>query len=130
MTAGRLFLLLLVVLGVALYLPDSRATLAEYARPLANPAYRWMTHQELRQIVDDLEVVQGSGQPLPFRREDFDAWLDRRYPQPASRVDAWGTRYRMDFTPTHFRVISAGPDGVFGTDDDLWREAPRRTGGR
>jgi len=127
---GRLLLLLLVVLGIGLFRPDSRAVILDYASPLANPALRWMTNQELRQIVDDLEVVQGSGQQLPARAEEFDAWLNRRYPQESSRMDAWGTRYRLTLSATHFRVISAGPDGVFGTEDDIFREAPRRPGGR
>jgi len=127
---GRLLLLLLVVLGVGLYRPDSRAIILDYASPLATPALRWMTNQELGQIMDDLEVVQGSGQAFPSRPEEFDAWLNRRYPQEGSRMDAWGNRYRLSLSATHFRVTSAGPDGVFGTEDDIFREAPRRSGGR
>jgi len=127
---GRILLLLLVVLGIGLYRPDSRAVILDHASPLTNPALRWMTNQELRQIVDDLDVVQGSGQTFPSRPEQFDAWMDRRYPQEGSRMDAWGNRYRLNVTATHFRVISAGPDGIFGTEDDVFREAPRSPGGR
>jgi len=130
LTMGRVFLFFVVLLGIGLYRPDSRAVILEYTSPLANPALRWMTNQELRQIVDDLDVVQGSGQAFPSRPEEFDAWLNRRYPQEGSRMDAWGTRYRLNVSATHFRVISAGPDGVFGTEDDVFREAQRRQGGR
>jgi hypothetical protein len=118
---GRLFLLLLVAFGIALYVPASRAAIAEAAHPLANPAYRWMSHQQMNQIVDDLEVVLNTGARLPVARGEFDAWLDRRYRQPRSREDAWGTRYQLRVRGNTFEVVSAGPDGTFGTDDDLVR---------
>lgn len=119
---GRLLLLLVVALGVALYLPDSRAFLVERASPLANPAYRWMSHQQMNQIVEDLELHLGSGGRLPLARGEFDAWLDRRYRQDRSRRDAWGTRYELRSRGDRFEVLSAGPDRTFGTDDDLVRE--------
>ncbi|CAN5801280.1 hypothetical protein BH23GEM11_BH23GEM11_04600 [soil metagenome] len=118
---GRIFLLLLVAFGIALYVPDSRAAISEAAHPLANPAYRWMSHQQMSQIVDDLEVVVNTGARLPIDRGEFDAWLDRRYRQPRSREDAWGTRYQLRVRGTVFEVMAAGPDRTFGTDDDLVR---------
>jgi hypothetical protein len=127
---GRLFVVLLIALGAGLYFPESRAIIIEYVRPLSTPPYRWMTHQELNQIVSDLEVVQESGRPFPARPDEFNAWLASRYPQERSRVDAWGTPYRIELTATHFRVVSAGSDRVFGTDRDLFREAPRQAGTR
>jgi len=118
---GRLFLLLLVAFGIALYVPESRAAITEAAHPLANPAYRWMSHQQMSQIVDDLEIVVNTGARLPTARGEFDGWLDRRYRQPRSREDAWGTRYQLRVRGNTFEVLSAGPDRVFGTDDDLVR---------
>ncbi|TVP42273.1 MAG: hypothetical protein EA350_16635 [Gemmatimonadales bacterium] len=118
---GRILLLLLVAFGIALYVPESRAAIAEAAQPLANPAYRWMSHQQMTQIVDDLEISLGTGARLPVARGEFDGWLDRRYRQARSREDAWGTRYQLRVRGNAFEVMSAGPDGIFGTEDDLLR---------
>jgi hypothetical protein len=128
---GRFLILLVVGLAVAFSLEGSRAVLLERMGPLANPGYRWMTSQELNRIVEDLEFHQQSRGEIPIGvRGEFEAWLDSRYPQPRSRVDAWGTRYRAEFHGRdRFRVLSAGPDGVFGTEDDLWREGARTATG-
>ncbi len=122
---GRILILLVLALGVGLYVPESRARILETAGPLANPAYRWMSHQQMNQIVDDLELRIQSGGSLPTARGEFDAWLDSRYPQSRSRHDAWGTRYQLRVQGDRFQVLSAGPDGVFGTEDDLVREGSR-----
>jgi hypothetical protein len=121
----KIFLLLLLGLVAALYFPQSREVLVDYSRPLANPAYRWMTTQELNQIVEDLNVHQESRGRLPAGRGEFDVWMDRHYQQERSRMDAWGTRYRLEVRGDRYLVISAGPDGLFGTEDDLTREGVR-----
>jgi hypothetical protein len=127
---GKLILAFLLALGLGLTFPESRAVMVEYARPLLNPAYHWMTVQEMNQIVDDLQFHQETRGDLPSGRGQFDEWMNRRYPQAASRHDAWGTRYRLEVRGDVFRVISAGPDGEFGTDDDIVREGARGTARR
>ncbi len=122
---GRAIVILVVLLLLGLTFESSREVMVETARPALVPAYRWMTLHEMNQIVRDLESHQESRGPLPAGDREFDAWLDRRYPQPASREDAWGTRYRLQVTADGFRVVSAGPDGQFGTDADLTREGSR-----
>ena len=116
---GRLFLLLLVVLGIGLYLPDSRALLLEWGRPAIEPGYRWVTQQELNRIAADFEVHMSGRGVEPIGRGGFDAWLDDRYPRPRSKVDSWGTRYSVEVTRTGFAVRSAGPDLAPRTADDL-----------
>lgn len=116
---GRFLLVLLIALGLGLYFPRSREVIVEWVSPLADPAYRWMTRQELDQIATDLELHLERRGRAPFRGDEFDVWLDDRYPQERSRVDAWGTRYRAQVTAAELRVVSAGPDTEFGTDDDL-----------
>lgn len=118
---GRVLIFLVVALGVALYIPQSREVIVDHARPLANPAYRWMSHQQMNQIVEDLELHLSSGGRLPLARGEFDAWMNQRYRQPRSRRDAWGTRYQLRSRSNTFEVVSAGPDGQFGTEDDLVR---------
>lgn len=122
---GRLILILLVALGLGLTFPESREVILEHAQPLIDPGRRWMTSQELGQIVADLEVHQETRDGLPLARGAFDEWMDGRYQQESSREDAWGTRYRLELRGESFRVIAAGPDGEFGTDDDMWREGAR-----
>jgi hypothetical protein len=116
---GRLFLVLILVLGIGLYLPESRTLLSEWARPVIEPGYRWMTQQELNRIAADFEVYLGGRGVEPLRRAEFDTWLDDRYPRPRSRVDSWGTRYSVEVTRNGFTVRSAGPDLAPGTADDL-----------
>jgi hypothetical protein len=126
---GRFFLILLAALGVALYFPTSRAVIAERLTPLRTPVYRWMTEQELAQIVEDLAAHEASRGTFPSGRGEFDPWMENRYPQLRSRLDAWGNGYRLESSVLDFRVLSAGADGVFGTADDLVRvgtRAPRR----
>lgn len=118
----RIFLLLLVGLGVALIIPDSRAVILERAAPLANPAYKWMASQEMSQIVDDLETRQGTGDGLPVQRGAFEEWLRSRYRDERFHTDPWGTPYGLQAQGRQFQVVSAGPDQVFGTDDDIFRE--------
>jgi hypothetical protein len=122
---GRILIVLALVLGAGFYFPESRARILDTIAPMANPAYRWMSHQQMNQIVEDLELRIQSGGSLPTARGEFDAWLDRRYPQQRSRQDAWGSRYQMRVQGDRFQILSAGPDGVFGTEDDLAREGSR-----
>lgn len=128
---GKLLIVLLVGLAVAFSFEDSRVVLLDRMGPLANPGFRWMTNQELARIAEDLELHQQSRGEIPIGgRGEFDAWLNSRFPQARSRQDAWGTRYRAEFWGMdRFRVISAGPDGEFGTEDDLWTEGARTAAG-
>lgn len=116
---GRLLLVLAVVLGIGLYLPDSRALMAEWVSPLMEPGQRWMTNQEMRQIASDFGIHLGGQGLTPLRRGEFDTWLDGRYPQARSRLDGWDTRYIARVTRSGFEIVSAGPDGVFETSDDI-----------
>lgn len=127
---GRVILVLLAALVAAFFYEPSRTVILETAGPLANPAFRWMSNQEMKQIVADLELLDQTRGDLPYRSGEFDAWLDSRYPQPRSREDAWGTRYRLEVVGRTFRVIAAGPDGEFGTEDDLVLEGDRAPGPR
>lgn len=122
---GKILVMLIVTLALGLTFPTSRAVILDYAEPLLQPAYSWMTTQELNQIVEDLEVHQETRGELPAGRGEFDEWMDGRYPQAPSREDAWGTRYRLEVTGERFRVVSAGPDGEFDTERDIWREGER-----
>jgi len=126
---GRFLLILLILLALGFTFPQSREILTDVSQPVRDmamhPFRAWVTNQELRQIVVDLERHEDTRGNLPMRRGEFDAWLESRYQQESSRVDSWGTRYGLEVVGDGFRVISAGPDGEFGTDDDLVQEGRR-----
>jgi hypothetical protein len=125
MTRSRFFLLLILAFVVALYFEDSRRAMLDFASPAAQPALRWMTNQELKQIVDDLETHRATRGSLPLARGEFDRWLRDRYRDDRYWQDAWGTPYQLRAQGNRFQVISAGSDREFGTDDDLIAEGTR-----
>ncbi len=127
---GKILLVLAILLGAGLYFPESREVIVDTTEPALNPWHRWVTNQQLGQIVEDLRSHEGMGGELPVRRGEFEAWLEDRYRVERSRVDGWGTPYRLELVGGGFRVISAGPDRQFGTGDDLVREGARAAGAR
>lgn len=122
---GKILLLLLVALGIGLWVEDSRVVILDFVSPATQPAYRWMTNQELKQIVGDLETHIVSRGGLPGTGDDFQAWMRERYRDDKFHTDAWGTPYRLRLQARTFQVVSAGTDATFGTEDDLTVEGSR-----
>jgi hypothetical protein len=51
------------------------------------------------------------------------AELQRLQPATTGLIDAWGREIKYEkISDSSFRLISAGPDGTFGTTDDIRRE--------
>jgi hypothetical protein len=49
--------------------------------------------------------------------------LQRFRPMAVSALDAWGREVRYEkLSDSSFRLISAGPDGEYGTGDDIAKE--------
>ena len=49
--------------------------------------------------------------------------LQRLQPMAVSAVDAWGREIRYEkLSDSSFRLTSAGPDGQYGTGDDIMKE--------
>jgi len=126
---GRAFLVLIILLALGFTFPQSREVIVDVSEPVReavmNPFRKWVTNQELQQIVVDLERWEDTRGSIPMRPEEFDRWLDDRYRQESSRVDSWGRRYALQVQGDVIIVISAGPDGEFGTEDDLTQEGLR-----
>jgi hypothetical protein len=125
----KFLLYLVIAFALGMTFPQSREIIMDVSEPVreavANPFRAWVTRNEMAQIVTDLERHEDTRGNLPMARGQFDRWLDDRYQQESSRVDAWGTRYAMEVRGDVIRVLSAGPDGAFGTDDDLVKEGLR-----
>lgn len=77
-----------------------------------------MLAQELntRQLVESIVAHQVATGELPAGVEDLDAG--------GAFVDSWGTQLRFEYederaSPVIVIITSAGPDGEFGTEDDV-----------
>ncbi len=120
---GRIFLLLLVALGVGLYFPESRAKILEFASPVVNPYLRMATEGEMQDIADKLKEYQRENfEQLPTERT-FEEWIAPRFAGGAS-IDGWGSAYEYRVERTRFVLVSYGPDGQRNTGDDIFVERP------
>lgn len=120
----KIILMLLVALAASLYFPRSRAVVLEYAAPVLNPAFRLATRAEMERIARDLQNYERESNRFPEARE-FGAWLNGRYAGDATR-DSWGNTYVLVPRQRTFDVVSLGPDGRQGTDDDIVESGTRR----
>ena len=115
---GKLILLVLAGLGVALYFPTSRAYVKDRVMPLMTPVLRWQTSDEMDQIVRDLRTYeQEHANRLPTR-DEWPDFLARTYSE-AQTSDSWGSQYHYMIQRDSFIIVSYGPDRVYGTEDDI-----------
>ena len=128
---GKLFLIAIIGLGVALYFPDTRASVLEKGEPVLRPMLIWNAEREMEEIISGLQQVENIERRLPEKGE-WVRWLDNRYAGDASR-DPWGSLYLYEVQDDSFAVASNGPDREMKTDDDLrdvrvrnWRAKPAR----
>lgn len=115
---ARLVLLIVLGLVAAFYFPDSRAWLLDAAEPGLDPLFRWQTTREAGEIVRGVRTYEREHHgTLPDRRE-WPEWLERNYLGDAGR-DSWGNAYFFETRRDSFFVVSAGPDLVIRTADDV-----------
>jgi hypothetical protein len=75
-----------------------------------------LTGTQLESLSRAVLSFAAEGQGLPG---SLDA-LRRAHPAAASITDAWGRKIRYErLSDDAFRLTSAGPDGAFGTADDI-----------
>ena len=116
---GKILLLAALVLGAALYFPESRPVVMDMLAPVLNPVFRWQTNEELSSIVRELQKIQREGrQPLPLPGEEFEAWMGRNF-QGGESLDSWGNPYTMRIWRDSVGVVSRGPDLEIQTPDDI-----------
>jgi hypothetical protein len=78
-----------------------------------------LTAANLEGLSREILTFAGEGQGLP---ESLEA-LRRFHPTAGSLPDAWGRKIRYErLSDDSFRLRSAGPDGVFETDDDIVKD--------
>ncbi len=119
----KVILVLALGLGAAMSFPRSRAVVMDFMAPALNPAFTWQTRGEMDRIARELQSLNRQGELLPEEGEEFDQWLARRF-QGGSSLDAWGNPYTLKQWPDSVGVISAGPDTLVATSDDILLSAP------
>lgn len=73
----------------------------------------------LEALAREVFAYAAEGGGLPGTLED----LRRVHPTAGSAADAWGRRIRYErLSDASFRLTSAGPDGAFGTGDDIVKD--------
>ena len=92
--------------------------------PLLDVANVTATQVEVSSIVKVIELDSLEGGLPDASPEAFAAYLRKSLSRKASSQrdlsqDAWGTPYRLKTGAQGFLVVSAGPDQMFGTKDDI-----------
>ena len=80
-----------------------------------------MARIQLIQVAKALRINKIQKNRLPSE-EEFSGWLISRlegFEDVKNDHDPWGTSLRYTRTEKGFRLASAGPDGSFGTEDDI-----------
>lgn len=78
-----------------------------------------LTRANLESLSREVLTYASEGEGLP---ETLQA-LRRFHPTAGALPDAWGRPIRYEkLSDASFRLCSAGPDGVFGTEDDIVKD--------
>ena len=111
---GKIILLLIVVLGIAMAVPSTRATMMDKAAPVMNKVKAKLVPKRLEVMADQLLVRVNRGEGFPG---SWEGWLQRDF--SGVPEDPWGNLYYLQTGRGSFTVGSKGPDGVQGNDDDI-----------
>ncbi len=129
----RAILVILVVLAAVLAIPPVRSLAAPALEPgkamidrsvgrlwvrARDRIFGWSVRNEARTLAQELQKREIAGQTLP-RPQDFQAYLQRRTISGSPGLDKWGAPYYMLLGGDSITVVSPGPDGRPGTDDDI-----------
>jgi len=109
---GKIFMLLILGLGIALAVPKSRAAILT---PAMNRINAEIVPRRLQAIASQLENRTRRGEALP-NNNGWESWLENTL--SSSPEDPWGNVYYLDRRRDGFTVGSMGPDGLKGTADD------------
>lgn len=119
----RKLMLLLVLLGVAAMVnPTMRARAEPYARPyierVLSPVYEYSVSVRVKDVARRLQEASAQGDDMPTSAE-FSNFVVGYYRGVEADVDPWGVRYFLRGSDSRYRVVSAGPDRVPDTEDDI-----------
>lgn len=116
---GRIFMLLLLVLAIAMLVPSTRARMIDQKTALMDRINERLVPRRLEAMADQIETHLGRGDRMP---QPFPPWLERSF--TGAPHDPWGKYYYLEESRRSFTVGSAGPDTLIGTLDDIRVERP------
>ena len=112
----KLFLFLILLLGIAMAVPSTRAQIQDRAiTPVWDAVGGRLVPRRLDAMANQLDARLGRAERLPA--ENFEAWLRRDYTGP--EVDPWDRTWYIQVGRRSYTVGSMGPDGRQGTPDDI-----------
>lgn len=111
---GKLFLLVLVLLGIGMAVPKTRAMMEEAGRPVMDGFRAKLVPSRLESMADQLEARLRRGEGFPSH---WESWLSRDF--TGVPEDPWGNLYYLQTPRGSFTVGSTGPDGKQNTEDDI-----------
>ncbi len=112
----KLFLLCIVLIGVAMAVPSTRAQIQDRAiQPVMDEIGNRLVPRRLDAMADQLDVRLSRAERLPA--DNFAAWVRRDYTGP--ELDPWGNPWFLQVGRRDYTVGSLGADGQLGTGDDL-----------
>ena len=114
----KIIFFLLILLGAALYFPQTRPVVVDTIGPVINPVLTWQVKREMDRIVRELQSMNEQGSTLPVSGERFNRWMEREF-FGGAKNDAWGVAYTLQIDRNEFLVVSNGPDQEIGTPDDI-----------
>ena len=115
---ARVVLLLLILLGAALYFPKTRPVVVDTLAPVLNPVLTWQTKGEMNRISRELESLNRQGSDLPPPGESFQNWMGKNF-LGGAKTDAWGFPYTLKVWRDSIGIVSNGPDQEIATPDDI-----------
>jgi hypothetical protein len=112
----KLFLLVILLLGVAMAIPSTRAQIQERViTPVRDDIGARLVPRRLDAMANQLDARLARAERLPS--ENFGAWIRRDYTGP--ELDPWDNAWYLTVARRTYTVGSMGPDGRQGTPDDI-----------
>lgn len=111
---GKLIMLIILVLGIAMAVPKTRTMMEAKAKPVLDHFKAKLVPSRLGAMADELGVRVSRGEGYP---SSFSHWLEKDF--TGSPMDPWGNEYYLKQDRGGFLVGSMGPDGVEGNADDI-----------
>ncbi|MDZ7780493.1 MAG: hypothetical protein U5R14_11280 [Gemmatimonadota bacterium] len=121
----RLVLLSMLCVVTWYYFPETRAILHEAAERVLRPYTALGAIDEMERVGRNVVSHERLTGELPTDEGAWQAWLDERYRNGTVVHDRWGATYGLRVWPDSVGIVSAGPDGLPGTDDDMLVATPR-----
>jgi hypothetical protein len=120
---GKIVTLALIAAVLSVAHPDVRDRLKPYAEELLNPVYKWQAKSAISDYSRKLSADVERGRSVP-EGDAFGPYIERALPGSAL-VDPWGSPYFVVKTFRSVQVVSAGPDRIANTSDDIRSEEIR-----